>query len=101
MTHKLFAVIRTRGPGWNDSQPLEGQDDWPAHADFMNALLADGFVRLGGLLEGTHDVLLIVRAADEAEVEARLAADCWAVKDLLRIRQITPWLLRLGSLADP
>jgi hypothetical protein len=101
MTDKLFAVVRTRGPGWNEAQPLEGQEDWRRHADFMNALLADGFVRLGGPLEGTHDVLLIVRAASEAEVEARLAADCWAVRDLLRIRQITPWSLRLGSLGDP
>jgi hypothetical protein len=29
-------------------------------------------------------VLLIVRAESKAEVEARLAADCWRVKDLLR-----------------
>ena len=101
MTDKLFAVIRTRGPGWNEAQPLEGQEDWPAHVVFMNALLADGFVVLGGPLQGTPDVLLIVRAASEAEVEARFAADCWAVKDMLRIRQITPWSLRLGSLGDP
>ena len=66
MTDKIFAVIRTRGPAWNDSQPLEGQDDWRAHADFMNGLVADGFVLLGGPLEGTPDVLLIVRAADQA-----------------------------------
>ena len=43
MTDKIFAVIRTRGPAWNDSQPLEGQDNWSAHADFMNGLVADGF----------------------------------------------------------
>ena len=51
MTAKLFAVIRTRGPRWNDAgQPLEGQEDWRAHADFMNALAADGFVLFGGPL---------------------------------------------------
>jgi len=43
-------------------------------------------------------VLLVVRAADESEVERRLAADVWRVKDLLRTRQVTPWRLRLGSL---
>ena len=41
MTDKIFAVIRTRGPRWNDSQPLEGQEDWRPHADYMNALVAD------------------------------------------------------------
>ena len=93
--------MRTRGPGWHDSEPLEGQEDWRAHADFMNALVAEGFMLLGGPLAGTRDVLLIVRAADEAEIEARLAADCWTRKDLLRTRWINPRWLRLGALGDP
>ena len=50
---------------------------WRAHADFMNELVAEGFILLGGPLEGTRDVLLIVRAENEAEVEARLAPDVW------------------------
>jgi uncharacterized protein YciI len=45
-------------------------------------------------------VLLIVRAEDRNEVEARLAPDCWVVKGLLRNLRIEPWELRLGSL-DP
>src|SRR3979411_3347171 len=98
MTAKLFAVIRTRGPRWNDAQPLEGQEDWRAHADFMNALVDDGFMVLGGPLVGTRDVLLIVRATDEAEIEGLLDKDIWVVKGLLCRRQITPWWLRLGSL---
>jgi hypothetical protein len=101
MSGSVFAVIRTRGPRWNDAAPMEGQEDWRAHADFMNALVAQGFMLLGGPLQGTRDVLLIVRAADEAQVEARLAEDCWTVKDLLRTRQIAPWWLRLGSLDRP
>jgi len=101
MTDKIFAVIRTRGPRWNDSQPMEGQEDWRPHADFMNALEAEGFMLLAGPLVGTRDVLLIVRAEDEQEVKKRLAADCWTVKDLLRTRQISPWWLRLGSLGAP
>ena len=45
--------------------------------------------------------LLIVRAAGQRQVEERLAADCWSVRDLLRIRQISPWSLRLRSRSDP
>ena len=95
---RLFAVLRSRGPEWNDSLPLERQVDWPGHADFMNALHAEGFVLLGGPLEGTSDVLLIIRASSSNEIHARLSADSWTCKDLLRIKQITPWTLRLGSL---
>ena len=86
MTRTLFAVIRTRGPRWNDAEPMEGQEDWRAHADFMNALVAQGLMPLGGPMLGTRDVPLIVR---------------WSAKDLLRTLQISPWQLRLGSLGDP
>jgi hypothetical protein len=91
-------VIRARGPAWQESRPLEGQDDWAAHASFMNALAAEGFVVLGGPLEGTSDVLLVFRATTPDEVRFCLADDPWTVKDLLRITRIAPWTLRLGSL---
>jgi uncharacterized protein YciI len=67
----------------------------------MNGLKAEGFVVLGGPLEGTPEVLLIIRAEDEAEIRARLAADPWSASDLLRVDRAVPWTLRLGSLEDP
>ena len=94
----VFAVIRTRGPAWQDSRPLEGQPDWDGHAVFMNALVREGFVVLGGPLDGTPDVLLIVRGASVDEIRTRLAEDPWAISDLLRVIHIRPWMLRLGSL---
>ena len=77
---------------------MEGQDDWAAHASFMNALATEGFVILGGPLDGTPDVLLVFRATTPEEIRSRLADDPWTVKDLLRITRIAPWTLRLGSL---
>jgi len=97
---RLFAVLNSRGPNWNDDKPMEEQVDWRAHADFMNGLLAEGFVLLGGPLVGTRDVLLIVQAGDEAEIEARLAEDVWVVKGLLSRHRINPWWLRLGTLGS-
>ena len=96
----LFAVIRVRGAAWDQSLPLEAQPAWPAHAAFMNGLEAEGFVVLGGPLEGTSEVLLIVRAEDEPEIRSRLAADPWSGNDLLRVVRTAPWTLRLGSLED-
>jgi len=58
----LFVVIRRYGSSYAPCRPLEEQLDWEAHRAFMNALEADGFVRLGGPLEGREDVLLIFRA---------------------------------------
>ena len=76
---------------------MEQQPDWRGHADFMNALLAEGFVRLGGPLEGDREVLLIVRAKDAAEIDRRLAADPWTGR-LLETLRIAAWTLRLGAL---
>jgi len=95
---RLFAVIRSRGAAWKHSLPLEEQEDWGLHATFMNALQTEGFVIAGGPLEGTPDVLLIIRASGEADILERLSADPWSGKDLLRTGRIAPWTLRLGSL---
>jgi uncharacterized protein YciI len=99
MPGKLFAVLNTRGPQWNSDLPMDDQAEWRQHADFMNGLVAEGVVVLGGPLVGTPNVLLIVRAENETEVEARLAADVWRRNGLLRTRQIVPWWLRLGAWA--
>ena len=95
---KLFAVIRTRGAAWQSSMPLESQTDWDTHASFMNGLQREGFVLLGGPLDDTPDVLLIVRAGTLEEIIERFAADPWTLQALLLISRISPWTLRLGSL---
>jgi len=95
---QLFAVLRTRGLAWNDGVPMDEQVDWRAHADFMNDLEVRDITLLAGPLTGTRDVLLVFRAEDEAEVEARLADDCWSANGLLQTLWIKPWWLRLGTL---
>jgi uncharacterized protein YciI len=101
MATKLFAVLNTRGPAWDHAKSMEEHEGWRAHADFMNALVAEDFIVLGGPLGGTRDVLLIVRAENEAEVERRLAPDVWMLNGFLLRRWIAPWTLRLGELAGP
>lgn len=66
----------------------------------MNALQAQGTVILGGPLEGTPDVLLIMRANNPDEAAGYLKDDPWTGRDLLRLKQITPWTLRLGILPN-
>lgn len=95
---RLFAVLRSRGPAWDDSKPLEGQVDWPAHAAFMDALFQQRFAALVGPLEDTRDALLILRASNASEIVDRLASDPWTNNGLLTTKQISPWQLRLGSL---
>lgn len=95
---EVFAVLRSRGPAWDEAQPLEGQVGWAAHAAFMDDLFARGVVALAGPLEGTRDALLVVRAKSAAEIEERLAADPWTANGLLVLKQVSRWQLRLGTL---
>ena len=95
---RLFAVIRTRGPAYRSDLPLEAQDAWHAHADFMNGLHAGGFIVIGGPLEDGPDVLHVVRAESAQTIAARFADDPWERMGLLRTTRIAPWTLRLGKL---
>ena len=94
----LFAVIRSRGSAYQSDRPLEEQAEWRAHADFMNALHAQGFIVIGGPLTDGPDVLHVVRADSADGIRARFAADPWERMDLLRTVRIASWTLRLGSL---
>lgn len=93
-----FLVERTKGPAWDHSRGLREQLDWNVHAAFMDELAADGFIVLGGPA-GNGDKMsfvFLVAADGEAEVRARLARDPWP-DDRLRISDIRPWTILLGS----
>jgi hypothetical protein len=92
-----FAVTLIHGPGWDYSRPIREQDSWDAHATFMDGLVTDGFLTLGGPLGQGDRTLHLVDAEDELEIRARLGEDPWATADLLRIGSIEPWALWLDG----
>jgi uncharacterized protein YciI len=63
----------------------------------MDRLVDDGFVVVGGPVGDGEETLHLVEAADESEIEARLAEDPWASAGLLVIATIEPWALWLDS----
>ena len=96
---QLFAVIRTRSPRWDNATPMRQQPLWREHAEFVDALEADGLIRLAGPLEGGDDVLLICSGETPEAVEARLRTDPWTAADLLHTTRISPWNMLVGELA--
>lgn len=93
----VFAVTEVSGPSWDASRPRREQEAWDEHAAFMDGLLADGFVLLGGPVGDGERVLLVVEAADEREVEARFAEDPWLPMGILRIATIERWTIWLDG----
>ena len=92
-----FAVRLVHGPGWDSSRQIRNQDGWGEHAAFMDGLVDDGFIILGGPVGDGEQTLHVVQAADENEIRARLAGDPWASAGLLRIGTIERWALWLDS----
>jgi hypothetical protein len=43
-----FVVLRRSGPEWKSGLPLEDQTGWDEHATFMDKLVDDDFILLGG-----------------------------------------------------
>lgn len=90
-----FAVTLVRGPNWDEASGIREQDAWTAHATFMDGLVDDGFILVGGPVGDHRQTLHLVEATDEDHVRRRLAEDPWAHLGLLEIGSIQPWALWL------
>jgi len=93
---QLYAVRVERGGPWDWSRDLREQSGWDEHARFMNGLVADGLIVLGGPLEGEREVLHVVHAASEDEIRARFAQDNWAQNGMLTVTSVERWTILLA-----
>ncbi len=92
-----FALTLVHGPGWDGSLPIREQRGWREHAAFMDGLVDDGFLVIGGPLSKGDRTLHLVEARDEIEIRSRLLLDPWAAADLLQVGSIEPWALWLDG----
>jgi uncharacterized protein YciI len=93
----MFLVeLHRSGPRWDSLVPLEQQSDFAAHATFMDGLVEEGFIVLGGPLADEFRVVEAIEAESVEAVRATLARDPWN-ETHLRIESITPWTIRLDG----
>jgi hypothetical protein len=93
----FLVVLRRSGPDYDHSKPLEEQSGWLEHAAFMDGLVDDGFIVLGGVLGDELRTAHAVEAASEDEIRERLALDPWSGSHLV-VDSIDPWTIRLQRL---
>jgi uncharacterized protein YciI len=75
---------------------MEEQSGWPEHASFMDGLVEDGFIVLGGPLSDEQRVVHAVEAESEDAIRATLARDPWS-ETHLQVDTIAPWTIRLDG----
>ena len=92
----FLVLLRREGPQWDRASPMEEQSDWDAHATFMDNLVDDGFLVLGGPLSDEVRVAHVVEADSEEAVRETLARDPWSGSHLV-VDAIEPWTIRLDA----
>ena len=92
----MFLVqLSHSGPRWDLSRPMEQQSHWLAHASYMDSLVAEGVIVLGGPLDEMRVVLVLDVESEEA-ARAALARDPWSGSHL-RIDAVDRWTIRLDG----
>ena len=93
---ELWVVHQERGGPWDWSKDMREQVEWTEHAQFMNSLVDDGLILLGGPVAGGREAFHVVDASSEDALRARLAEDPWARNGMLSVQSVERWTILLA-----
>ena len=92
---RTFVTISSAGPNRDPSKGTRDQPFWDEHAAFIDQLIAEGFILMGGPLVDDaglpRGALLIVTAEHENEVRKKLKNDPWFQRGILKLESIHRW----------
>lgn len=86
-----FVTISSPGPKPDLSKGTREQSFWDEHAAFIDQLVAEGFILMGGPFVDQGGAMLIVNAEDENEVREKLRNDPWMEHGVLKLESVKRW----------
>lgn len=86
-----FLILSTSGPNRDLSRDTREQAFWNEHAVFIDILVDEGFILLGGPLVDEGGAVLVVNAEDETAVREKLKNDPWYLNGILRLESVKRW----------
>jgi uncharacterized protein len=92
-----FVVISSAGPNRDLSKATREQPLWNEHAAFIDQLVDDGFILMGGPLIDEGGSLLIFNAEDETEVREKLKNDPWSEHGILKLESVKRWQIFIDN----
>jgi uncharacterized protein YciI len=92
-----FLCTLVHGPAWDNTHHIRDQNDWSDHAAFMDQLVDEGLIVVGGPVGSGDYTAHLVESDDRSSVLARLAQDPWAQDGHLTIGLLEPWSLWLDG----
>jgi uncharacterized protein YciI len=93
-----YLVISTAGPKRDLSKGTREQVYWDDHAAFIDGLVDEGFMVMGGPLADEGGAMIVVRAESEADVRERLREDPWYVHGVLQLESVRRWEIFVDEL---
>jgi hypothetical protein len=92
-----FLCTLVHGPGWDGTRGIRDQDGWDEHATFMDRLVEEGLIVVGGPVGVGDYTAHLIAAEDERVVRRRLADDPWAKDGHLAVGLLERWALWLDG----
>jgi uncharacterized protein YciI len=96
-----YLVISSAGPNRDLTRGTREQAYWDEHAEYIDGLVDDGFILLGGPLVDTGGAVLVVVAGSEAEVREKLASDPWYQRSILTLESVRRWQIFIDQRSSP
>jgi uncharacterized protein YciI len=87
----IFVAISSAGPNRDPVKPTREQPLWDEHAAFIDQLVSDGFIFMGGPLVDEGGSLLMFNTADANEVREKMKKDPWFQHGILKLESIKGW----------
>ena len=92
-----FLAISSAGPNRDPSKSTREQPLWDEHAAFIDQLVANGFILMGGPLVDESGAMLVVNADDENEVREKLKNDPWFTRGVLKLESVKRWQIFIDA----
>ena len=92
-----FIIISSAGVNRDLSKGTREQPFWDEHAQFINKLIEEGFILMGGPLVDEGGALLIVNAENENEVKSKIENDPWYAHSVLKLESIRRWQIFIDA----
>lgn len=88
---RTYIVVSRAGPQRDITKGAREQAFWDDHGVFIDGLVAEGFIVMGGPLTDEGGAMLVVRADGKDEVRAKLEPDPWYEHGILALERIALW----------
>jgi len=84
-------AISSAGPNRDRTKGTREQPLWDEHAAFIDELVANGVIFMGGPLVDEGGSLLMFKAKDENEVRKTMKDDPWIQHGILKLESVKRW----------